>query len=248
MLVAVSGIDRRGRQEGNIVEVLERGVHKVVGRYEEESGIGVVIPDNARITQQVLIPPAAKGNALSGQIVTALITDYPKGRMGAKGEIVEVLGDHLDPGLEIDVAIRAHGIPFEWPEPVLEEASYLKDEPEEKDKLNRIDMRDTPFVTIDGEDARDFDDAVYCKKRRFGGWRLWVAVADVSHYVQPGSALDVEAQTRGNSVYFPEHVVPMFPEVLSNGLCSLKPGVDRLSQVVEMDLASDGTNQEVLFF
>ncbi|MFN2289128.1 MAG: ribonuclease R [Chromatocurvus sp.] len=248
VLVAVSGIDRRGRQEGKVVEVLERGVQKVVGRYQEESGIGFVLPDNARITQQVLIPPTAKGKAISGQIVTALITDYPKGRLGAKGEIIEVLGDHLDPGLEIDVAIRAHGIPFEWPEPVLEEASYLKDEPEEADKKNRIDMRDVPFVTIDGADARDFDDAVYCKKKRFGGWRLWVAIADVSHYVEPGSALDAEAQTRGNSVYFPEHVVPMFPEVLSNGLCSLKPGVDRLSQVVEMDLASDGTLKKFCFF
>ncbi|TCO74718.1 ribonuclease R [Chromatocurvus halotolerans] len=248
VLVAVSGIDRRGRQEGKVVEVLERGVQKVVGRYQEESGIGFVIPDNARITQQVLIPPAAKGKAISGQIVTALITDYPKGRLGAKGEIIEVLGDHMDPGLEIDVAIRAHGIPFEWPEPVLEEASYLKDEPEEKDKKNRIDMRDVPFVTIDGEDARDFDDAVYCKKKRFGGWRLWVAIADVSHYVRPGSALDAEAQTRGNSVYFPERVVPMFPEVLSNGLCSLKPGVDRLSQVVEIDLTNDGVIKRFCFF
>ncbi len=248
VLVAVSGIDRRGRQEGKVVEVLERGVQKVVGRYQEESGIGFVIPDNARITQQVLIPPKAKGKAISGQIVTALITDYPKGRLGAKGEIIEVLGDHLDPGLEIDVAIRAHGIPFEWPEPVLEEASRLRDEPEEADKKNRIDMRDTPFVTIDGEDARDFDDAVYCKKKRFGGWRLWVAIADVSHYVRPGSALDKEAQTRGNSVYFPERVVPMFPEVLSNGLCSLKPNVDRLSQVVEIDLTNDGVIKRFCFF
>jgi ribonuclease R len=248
VLVAVTGIDRRGRQEGKVVEVLERGVEQVVGRYQEESGIGFVVPDNARITQQVLIPPAAKGKASSGQIVTARITDYPTRRLGAKGEIVEVLGDHLDPGLEIDVAIRAHGIPFEWPDAVLDEAAALKEEPQEKDKTHRIDLRDIPFVTIDGEDARDFDDAVYCKKKRFGGWRLWVAIADVSHYVHPGSALDSEAQHRGNSVYFPERVVPMFPEVLSNGLCSLKPGVDRLAMVVEMDLSNDGVLKKFCFF
>ncbi|HBO11526.1 MAG TPA: ribonuclease R [Halieaceae bacterium] len=240
VLVTVTGIDRRGRAEGKVVEILERGVDRVVGRYQEESGIGVVIPDNARITQEVLIPPKAKGGAQHGQIVTAEITDYPTGRLGAKGRVVEVLGDHLDPGLEIDIAIRAHGIPFEWPEAVVDEAGHLREEVEEADKRARIDLRDLPFVTIDGEDAKDFDDAVYCRKKRLGGWKLWVAIADVSHYVHPGSALDGEAARRGNSVYFPERVVPMLPEVLSNGLCSLKPEVDRLAMVVEMDLSRDG--------
>ena len=248
VLVAVSGMDRRGRPEGKVVEVLERGIDRVVGRYQEESGIGVVIPDNARITQDVLIPPKAKGGANNGQIVTAEITDYPSGRLGAKGRIVEVLGDHLDPGLEIDVAIRAHGIPFEWPEAVADEAGHLREEVAEADKRARIDLRDLPFVTIDGEDAKDFDDAVYCRKKRLGGWKLWVAIADVSHYVLPGEALDSEAARRGNSVYFPERVVPMLPEVLSNGLCSLKPEVDRLAMVVEMDLTRDGQLGKFQFF
>jgi ribonuclease R len=248
VLVTVTGIDRRGRSEGKVVEVLERGVTQVVGRYQEESGIGVVIPDNARLTQDLLIPPKARGGAESGQIVSAEITDYPSGRLGAKGRVIEVLGDHLDPGLEIDIAIRAHGIPWEWPEPVLEAAGRLREEVSEEDKKPRIDLRDLPFVTIDGEDAKDFDDALYCRKKRTGGWRLWVAIADVSHYVHPGSALDQEGTRRGNSVYFPGHVVPMLPEVLSNGLCSLKPGVDRLALVVEMDLARDGTLKKFCFF
>ena len=144
------------------------------------------------------------------------------------------------PGMEIDVAIRSHGIPWEWSEEVLAEASALEDEPLTADKQHRVDLRKLAFVTIDGEDARDFDDAVYCEKRKGGGWRLWVAIADVSHYVTPGSALDTEAAQRGNSVYFPARVVPMLPEALSNGLCSLKPAVDRLSMVCEMDLGPQG--------
>ena len=239
VLVAITGKDNRGRPEGKIVEVLERGVSRVVGRYQEESGIGFVLPDNARINQDILIPPKEKGDAQHGQIVTAEITQYPDNRLGAKGKIIEVLGEHLDPGLEIEVAIRSHGIPWEWPEAVLREAGSLRDEPSESDKSHRVDLRSLPFVTIDGEDARDFDDAVYCEKKR-GGWRLWVAIADVSHYVGVGSALDEEAIARGNSVYFPERVVPMLPEVLSNGLCSLKPKVDRLAMAVEMEISPSG--------
>ena len=239
VLVAVAGTDPRGRPEGKVVEVLERGVSRVVGRYQEESGIGVVLPDNSRITQDILIPPSMKGPAKHGQIVTAEITQYPDNRLGAKGKIVEVLGEHLDPGLEIDIAIRSHGIPFEWSEAVQREAGALREEPAEGDKRHRVDLRKLPFVTIDGEDARDFDDAVYCEKRR-GGWRLWVAIADVSHYVTVSSALDSAAIERGNSVYFPERVVPMLPEVLSNGLCSLKPAVDRLALAVEMKISKAG--------
>lgn len=247
VLAAVTGVDSRGRSEGKVVEVLERGVTQVVGRYQEESGIGFVRPDNARINQDVLIPPKLKEGAKHGQIVTAEITQYPDGRLGAKGKITEVLGEHLDPGLEIDVAIRSHAIPWEWPDAVLREAGSLRDEPEEVDKKHRIDLRKQPFVTIDGEDARDFDDAVYCEKRRRGGWRLWVAIADVSNYVGIGSALDAEAIERGNSVYFPERVVPMLPEVLSNGLCSLKPQVDRLALAVEMVITPTGELKEYRF-
>jgi len=242
VLVQVTGEDRRGRLEGKVVEVLKRAHRSVVGRYQEESGIGFVMPDNGRLTQQVLIPPREKGDARPGQIVTVEITDYPTRKLGAKGRIVEVLGEHLDPGMEIDVAIRSHGIPWEWPEDVLAEAAALEEEPLAADKKHRVDLRKLPFVTIDGEDAKDFDDAVYCEEHceESGGWRLWVAIADVSHYVAPGSALDREAALRGNSVYFPARVVPMLPEALSNGLCSLKPAVDRLAMVCEMALSAAG--------
>ncbi|MEZ5503130.1 MAG: ribonuclease R [Halioglobus sp.] len=248
VLVQVTGEDRRGRLEGKVVEVLQRKHKSVVGRYQEDSGIGYVIPDNGRLTQQILIPPKEKGKARSGQIVTAEITDYPTRQLGAKGRIAEVLGDHLDPGMEIDVAIRSNGIPWEWPDEVLAEAASLEAEPLEEDKQHRIDLRNLPFVTIDGEDARDFDDAVYCEERKGGGWRLWVAIADVSHYVWPGSALDEEAAQRGNSVYFPARVVPMLPEALSNGLCSLKPDVDRLSMVCEMELSAAGVLAKYRFY
>lgn len=240
VLIAVTGLDQRGRPEGKVVEVLERGVTEVVGRYEEESGIGFVRPDNSRINQDILIPPKMKGGAKHGQIVTAEISHYPQGRVGAKGRITEVLGEHLDPGLEIDIAIRSHGIPHEWPEDVLAEAGQFRGEPTVEDKKHRVDLRKQPFVTIDGEDARDFDDAVFCQRRRRGGWVLWVAIADVSHYVTVGSALDREATLRGNSVYFPERVVPMLPEVLSNGLCSLNPEVDRLAMAVELQVSNSG--------
>lgn len=246
VLVALTGVDHRARPEGKVVEVLERGVSRVVGRYQEESGVGFVRPDNARINQDILIPPGLKGAARHGQIVTAHITDYPAARLGAKGRIVEILGEHLDPGLEIDIAIRSHGIPYEWPGEALEEAAALRDEPGAGDKAHRVDLRQWPFVTIDGEDARDFDDAVFCEKRR-GGWRLWVAIADVSHYIAVGSALDGEALLRGNSVYFPERVVPMLPEALSNGLCSLKPAVDRLAMAVEMFITRAGELKEFRF-
>ena len=248
VLVRVTGLDRRGRQEGKVVEVLVRAHQSIVGRYQEESGIGYVIPENSRITQQILIPPREKGKAVSGQIVTAEITDFPTRQFGAKGRIVEILGDHMDPGLEIDVAIRSHGIPWEWPEAVVDEAGRLEAEPLEEDKQKRIDLRKLAFVTIDGEDARDFDDAVYCEKRTLGGWRLWVAIADVSHYVRPGSALDDEAAHRATSVYFPEKVVPMLPEALSNGLCSLKPAVDRLAMVCEMELSRAGKLTKYTFY
>ena len=247
VLVSMAGVDRRGRAEGQVVEVLTRAHTKVVGRYMEESGIGFLLPHNTRIRNHILIPPKAKGGARHGQLVSVALTDYPSATLGAKGEVEEVLGDHLDPGLEIDVAIRAHGIPWEWPDEVLREAGALGAEPTESDKTHRIDLRDVPFVTIDGEDARDFDDAVWCAPNA-SGFQLRVAIADVSHYVPVGSALDEEASHRGNSVYFPERVVPMFPEVLSNGLCSLKPEVDRLAMVCDMQIDHSGQLQDYAFY
>jgi len=242
------GLDRRGRREGKIVEVLQHNTTRVVGRFVDDGGVAYVVPDNARINHDILIPAGSVGGAQSGQIVTAEISNYPAPHKQAKGTVVEVLGEHLDPGMEIDVAIRSHAIPYLWPEEVEREAGALDDEPAEADKDCRIDCRSMPFVTIDGEDARDFDDAVYCKPRRGDSWKLWVAIADVSHYVRPGSALDAEATNRATSVYFPERVVPMLPEVLSNGLCSLKPGVDRLALVCEMKISADGELGDSVFY
>lgn len=247
VLVATVGRDQRNRPQGKIVEILERAHTDIVGRYIEEGGIGYVQPHNTRITQTILIPPNKKGPARNGQVVSARITHYPTDVLGAKADITEILGDHLDPGLEIDVAIRAHGIPYEWSDHVLEEAGALGDEPAEEDKGKRVDLRGKAFVTIDGEDAKDFDDAVYCETDA-QGYRLWVAIADVSHYVPIHSALDQEAAMRGNSVYFPGRVVPMFPEVLSNGLCSLKPRVDRLAMVCEMVINHDGELVDSAFY
>ena len=247
VLVSMARVDRRGRAEGQVVEVLTRAHTKVVGRYMEESGIGFLLPHNTRIRNHILIPPKAKSGARHGQLVSVALTDYPSATLGAKGEVEEVLGDHLDPGLEIDVAIRAHGIPWEWPDEILREAGALGEEPTAADKTHRVDLRDVPFVTIDGEDARDFDDAVWCAPQA-NGFQLRVAIADVSHYVPVGSALDEEASLRGNSVYFPERVVPMFPEVLSNGLCSLKPEVDRLAMVCDMQIDHSGQLQDYAFY
>lgn len=236
----VVGVDRRGRREGAVVEVLERNTEQVVGRLFSEGGIGFVTPDNKRITQDILIPPEAMAGAEPGQIVIAAIREQPTKRTRPIGEIVEVLGEHMAPGMEIDVAIRAHGLPFKWPDDVTEAADRLGARVSTAAKRKRLDLRDMPLVTIDGEDSKDFDDAVFCERVERGGWRLWVAIADVAHYVNPGDPLDREAQHRGTSVYFPGRVIPMLPEVLSNGLCSLNPKVDRLCLACEMQITSRG--------
>ncbi len=252
-LARVSGVDRRGRREGAIVEVLSRAHETVVGRYYEESGVGFVVVDNPKMQQEVLVTPGRALDARPGQFVEIRITHWPTPRFQPQGDIVEVIGNYMAPGMEIDVALRSFDIPHVWPEAVVDEAAKLKPEVDEKDKARRVDLRHLPFVTIDGEDARDFDDAVYCEKRGgwqrlTGGFRLFVAIADVSHYVKVGSALDEEARNRGNSVYFPERVVPMLPEVLSNGLCSLNPQVDRLAMVCEMTLSKSGSMTDYKFY
>lgn len=248
VLARETGRDFKGRREGSIVEVLAHNTHQVVGRLYKESGSFFVRPDNARISHDILIAPDAKGNAKHGQFVVVEITQQPGRKNPPAGQVLEVLGDHMAPGMEIDVAIRAHGIPHMWPSDVQSEASQLPVEVADDDKPERVDLRKLPFVTIDGEDARDFDDAVFCERKKSGGWRLFVAIADVSHYVTIGSALDREAQVRGNSVYFPDHVVPMLPEALSNGLCSLNPHVDRLSMVCEMTISDAGKVSGYKFF
>ncbi len=241
VLVRDSGKGYRGKREGHIVEVIARNTHQVVGRFYSESGVNFVRPDNARLIHDVMIPADEAANAEAGQYVVVEITQQPDRRQHPAGRVLEVLGDHMAPGMEIDVAIRSHGIPHLWPSDVSAEANALDSEVVEADKEHRVDLRDQPFVTIDGEDARDFDDAVLCiPNKKTKGWRLFVAIADVSHYVTIGSALDREAQVRGTSVYFPDHVVPMLPEAISNGLCSLNPHVDRLAMVCEMSISAKG--------
>ena len=238
-LVSVRGLDPKGRREGALVEVLERGTVQVVGRYFVEGGIGFVAPDNARLNQDILIPSDAAGGAVHGQIVVASIVEQPSKRAQPSGKIVEVLGDHMAPGMEINVAMRSHELPFEWPDEVSEEADRFSVNVAETDAANRWDLRQLPLVTNDGEDSKDFDDAVYCE-REGNNWRLLVAIADVSHYVRPGMAIDREARERGTSVYFPGKVIPMLPEILSNGLCSLNPQVDRLCMVCEIRIGARG--------
>lgn len=248
-LVRVSGVDRKGRREGKIVEVLERNTQQVVGRFIKEHGVQFVQPDNKKITQNILIPKG-KGNgngAKKGEMVVATITEQPTLRSQPVGKISEVLGAHMAPGMEIDVAIRTYDLPSVWPDDVIEQVKPLKKEVVEDAKQGRVDLRDVPLVTIDGADARDFDDAVFCSKTS-KGWKLLVAIADVSHYVQPGSALDLEAKNRSTSVYFPEQVIPMLPEVLSNGLCSINPDEDRLSMVCEMVINEQGQVIRSRFF
>ncbi|MHB8473816.1 MAG: ribonuclease R [Gammaproteobacteria bacterium] len=235
----VVGVDRRGRPDGAIVEVLERNTHRVVGRFRAESGVGFVVPDHKRLTHEIIVPADMQGNAKTGQIVTVTIVEHPSAHSQPIGRVTEVLGDHMAPGMEIDVAIRAHNLPLDWPEAVRTQIATLSEQVPEDAKQGRLDLRATPLVTIDGADARDFDDAVFCE-RKAKGWRLLVAIADVSYYVRPGTPLDAEARGRGTSVYFPERVIPMLPEILSNGLCSINPQVDRLCMVCELNFDSEG--------
>lgn len=239
VLVRLAGQHYRGKEEGAIVEVLSRNTKQLAGRFFNEEGVQFVRPENARITQDIMIPFGGWGGAEPGQIVVVEITQQPDKNRPPMGRVIRVLGNHMAPGMEIELAIQSHGIPSIWPVAVEAEAAGISSEVLEVDKQHRVDVRHLPFVTIDGEDARDFDDAVLCERRK-GGWRLYVAIADVSHYVHVNSPLDNEACLRGNSVYFPDFVVPMLPEALSNGLCSLNPQVDRLCMVCEMTITDTG--------
>ena len=237
--IKIIGKDRRGKPEGDLVEVLERGVREVAGQFIRERGIGLVIPDNSRISHRILIAKGESGKAKPGQIVVAEILDYPSQVEQATGRVVRVLGDPKQKGIATDIAIESHAIPTGWPKAVREEITIFGKDVPEAAKKDRVDLRGVDLITIDGADARDFDDAVYCEPSG-KGWRLLVAIADVAHYVEVGTALDKQATTRGTSVYFPDRVVPMLPEVLSNGLCSLNPKVDRLCMVCDMRIDKDG--------
>ncbi|VEB26980.1 ribonuclease R [Actinobacillus lignieresii] len=239
VLAQPNGTDRRGRREVRIVRVLEVRKKQIVGRFFLESGIGFVVPDDSRISQDILIPDEHRMGARMGQVVVVELQERKAGFTRPVGFITEILGDNLAPGMEIEIALRNHDIPHVWPEGVEKQIRQFSEEVPEEAKAGRVDLRDLPLITIDGEDARDFDDAVFARKEG-DGWRLWVAIADVSYYVRPKTALDLEAANRGNSVYFPNRVIPMLPEILSNGLCSLNPQVDRLCLVAEMTVSKKG--------
>ena len=239
VLASVVGVDRRGRRQGAIVEVLERRSPRLVGRVVQENGLVLVTPDDRRLHQDVLIKPGMDQGARSGQIVVVEITDQPTAQRGPMGKVLAVLGERLTPSLVVEMAIASHDLPNEWPAAALRDAAEVEPSVQPAEIKGRVDLRATPLVTIDGEDARDFDDAVYAEPTE-NGFRLLVAIADVSHYVQPGSALDEEAYNRATSVYFPGFVVPMLPETLSNGICSLNPRVERLCMVCDMQVDFDG--------
>lgn len=245
--VRISGKDQRGRPEGTVVKVLERGRTEIVGRLYEESGIFAVVPDNPRIAHRVLVPREHLGGAAAGQVVLVKLIEQPSKTAQPLGHVVRLLGEHAAPGMETEIAIHSHGLPFEFPDKAVKEAEAFGAAVSAAAKRGREDLRELPLVTIDGEDARDFDDAVFCEKGR-GGWRLIVAIADVASYVEPESALDQEAQHRGTSVYFPNRVIPMLPEALSNGLCSLNPRVDRLCLCCEMRVDEEGKVTRARFF
>ena len=243
VLAKVTRLDRKGRPEGRIVEIVERPAQPIIGRLLQESGVWLVAPEDRRFGQDILIPKSATGNAAVGQVVVVELTEPPSLFGQPVGRVQEVLGEMDDPGMEIEIAVRKYSVPHRFSEECLAQAATLPDKVGPQDARNRIDLRDIPLVTIDGEDARDFDDAVYCEPVTKGptpGWRLLVAIADVSHYVDTGSAIDIDAYERATSVYFPRRVIPMLPEKLSNGLCSLNPSVDRLCMVCDMMVDAEG--------
>ena len=239
VVARVSGTDRRGRPEGKIVEVLERGQQKLVGRLHREHGILFVAAEDKRITHEFLVPPHESRDAKPGQVVTVEVVAQPSKHAQPVARVVEVLGNYADPGMEIEIALRKHALPHVFSRAAEQLCERLPDTVTEEDREGRVDLTKLPLVTIDGETAKDFDDAVYCEPQA-GGFRLVVAIADVSHYVKHGDPLDREAADRGNSVYFPRRVIPMLPEKLSNGLCSLNPKVHRLAVVCDMKVGADG--------
>ena len=250
VLAKVTGTDRRGRQEGTIVEVVARANSHVIGRLLNENGVWIVAPEDKRIGQDILVS-GSPGKAKAGQIVSVELIEQPSRFKQPAGKVVEVLGELDDPGMEIEIAVRKFGVPHIFSAAALKSAAKLPGEVREADLEDRVDLRDVPLVTIDGADARDFDDAVYCEPVKIGKancFRLIVAIADVSHYVKPNDALDVDALERSTSVYFPRRVIPMLPEKLSNGLCSLNPAVDRLTLVCDAVISDKGEIKAYQFY
>ncbi|MGL4938832.1 ribonuclease R [Shewanella sp.] len=240
VLAQKAGVDRKGRREARIVRLIQPRSAAIVGRFHVDSGMAFVIADDKRITQEILVANEDRNGARQGDVVVVELTRRPGRFVKAAGKVMEVLGKQMAPGMEIEIALRNYDLPHTWSAVIEKKLRRIPDEVTEADKVGRVDLRHLPLVTIDGEDARDFDDAVYAEVKPSGGWRLWVAIADVSYYVRTDSALDTEARARGNSVYFPSQVIPMLPEKISNGLCSLNPQVDRLCMVAEMTVSAKG--------
>jgi len=243
--------DKKGRPEGRVLEIIERKKAPIIGRLLHESGIWLVAPEDKRYGQDIIVPRTAVAGATVGQVVAIELTETPSLHSQPLGRVTEVLGEIDDPGMEIEIAVRKYEVPHLFSEASLAQAQALPDAVSAGDRKDRIDLTDVPLVTIDGEDARDFDDAVYCEQAgvdRGKGWRLVVAIADVSHYVKPGEPLDGDAYERATSVYFPRRVIPMLPEKLSNGLCSLNPQVERLSMVCDMLVTAEGEIHAYQFF
>ena len=247
VMARISGMDRRGRPEGKIIEVLEHGQTRLVGRLHVEHGVTFVAAEDKRISQEFVVPAGEAGKARAGQVVTVEIISQPGRQAQPLARVVEVLGNYADPGMEIEIALRKHALPWQFPKEAEAITAKLPKAVRSADHKGRIDLRDMGLVTIDGETAKDFDDAVYCEPAG-SGFRLVVAISDVSHYVQPGDALDEEARNRGNSVYFPRRVIPMLPEPLSNGLCSINPDVERLAMACDMQIDGHGNIQRYEFF
>ncbi|MCO5976500.1 ribonuclease R [Ideonella oryzae] len=245
--VRIQRLDRKGRPEGRVVDILERRKVPIIGRLLLENGVWLVAPEDRRYGQDILIPKNGIANASVGQVVAVELTEPASMYSQPVGRVSEVLGEIDDPGMEIEIAVRKYEVPHRFSPETLSQAAALPEKLKSADLKQRVDLRDVPFVTIDGEDARDFDDAVFCEPFASGrgaaavkGWRLLVAIADVSHYVTPGEPLDRDAYERATSVYFPRRVIPMLPEKLSNGLCSLNPEVDRLTMVCDMVVSDLG--------
>jgi ribonuclease R len=247
-------VDRKGRPEGRVLEIIERKKAPIIGRLLNESGVWLVAPEDKRYGQDILVPKNATANAAAGQVVAIELTEPPSMYSQPVGRVTEVLGEIDDPGMEIEIAVRKYEVPHRFSPETLAQAAGLPDKLRVVDRKHRVDLRDVPLVTIDGEDARDFDDAVYCEPIATGrskapnAWRLVVAIADVSHYVKPGEPLDDDAYERATSVYFPRRVIPMLPEKLSNGLCSLNPNEDRLAMVCDMVVSHEGEVTAYQFF
>jgi len=246
-MVRMGGLDRRGRPEGKIVEVLERRTQRLVGRVIQSSGVTIVAAEDKRVNKDILIPYHLDMGAKSGQVVMVELTEQPSAHAQPMGKITEILGNYADSGMEIEIALRKHNLPHEFSAEAVRIAESYPKLVQEADFKGRIDCREMPLITIDGETARDFDDAVFAEPQG-KGWRLVVAIADVSFYVKPKDALDKEAFDRGNSVYFPRRVIPMLPEALSNGLCSLNPDVERLCMICDMQIDGHGIVKQYKFY